>query len=126
MTMMEALAYTNDRYDMDALKRLARLGGNDLVHRMATTFAANVPLRLERLRRAADAGDADGVEAVVHSLKGSSAQLGLLTIAQCCARAEERCGDGDLAAALPDVTQIEAELPGDTEWLVAISTTVAP
>jgi len=110
-----------DRYDTAALERLARFGGAALLQRMAAMLAVDGPRRVERLRHAAEAGDAAAVAAVLHSLKATAAQLGLAALAACCARAEDLCADGDLAAARGDVERVAAELPVDIEWLRAMS-----
>jgi HPt (histidine-containing phosphotransfer) domain-containing protein len=108
---------TDARYDAAAIERLARFGGNALVDRMIAMFLADVPPRVERMQRAAEAGDASTVAAAMHSLKSTAAQLGLVALASRCARAEQLCRAGDLAAALADVRDVAAALPDDMRWL---------
>jgi HPt (histidine-containing phosphotransfer) domain-containing protein len=121
-----AFAATRERFDGAALERLMRFGGAALLHRMTEMFAADVPHRFERMRRAAALADAAGVGAVAHSLKSTAAQLGLVALSSRCARIESLCVAGKLDNARGDLAAAEDELSLDIEWLRAMSAKVKP
>ncbi len=72
--------------DPEAIRRLLRAGGPDLVEKMLLLFLANTPDRLSRMRTGAEGADWASLERAAHSMKSSAAYLGLGDLH---ARAEE-------------------------------------
>jgi HPt (histidine-containing phosphotransfer) domain-containing protein len=63
--------------DSAALERLLKAGGRDLVDKMVALFLRHTPDRLSLLRTGAETDDWASVERAAHSMKSSSANLGL-------------------------------------------------
>jgi two-component system, sensor histidine kinase and response regulator len=96
--------------DPEALARLARWGGDQLVRQMVELFLAQAPERLEAARAGLAAGSADEVQRAAHALKSSSAQVGALRVSALCVEIESRGAGGDLAG-VPDLLDaLEREL----------------
>jgi HPt (histidine-containing phosphotransfer) domain-containing protein len=74
--------------DDEALGRIRAIGGDSLVDQMVELFVVDVPARLERLRCALAADDRTAVARAAHSIRGSAATLGALTVAQLCTSLE--------------------------------------
>jgi len=72
--------------DPEAIRRLLRAGGRDLVEKLLLLFLENTPDRLLRMRTGAEGGDWASIERAAHSMKSSAAHLGLGDLR---ARAEE-------------------------------------
>jgi HPt (histidine-containing phosphotransfer) domain-containing protein len=64
--------------------------------------------RVEAIADAAQRGDAEQVEREAHSLKGASATLGAVRLAEVCAELEEAGYKADLARALTLVDELVA------------------
>ena len=78
--------------DDKALGRIRAIGGDTLVEQMVELFVVDVPARLERLRCAVAAGDRTAVARAAHSIRGSAATLGAVTVAQICTALELAAG----------------------------------
>jgi HPt (histidine-containing phosphotransfer) domain-containing protein len=78
--------------DDEALGRIRAIGGDSLVEQMVELFMVDVPARMERLRCAVVAGDRTAVARVAHSIRGSAATLGALTLARLCTELELAAG----------------------------------
>jgi HPt (histidine-containing phosphotransfer) domain-containing protein len=113
----ELICNEPERYDARWIERLIAVGGCALVDRLVAMFVNDAPGRLEKARGAAFSGDAMSVETIAHSLKSSTAQLGLVALAVRFERAERACGTGDLASAAAEIVAAAQELPGDIRWL---------
>jgi HPt (histidine-containing phosphotransfer) domain-containing protein len=70
------------------LQELARSGDPHLLERLGASFARDAPLRLQALRAAVAAGDADAVKFGVHTIRGSAATLGAREVVAACRRIE--------------------------------------
>jgi CheY-like chemotaxis protein len=70
------------------LHALAHAGDPELLQKLEASFARDTPLRLQALRAAVAAGDADAVAFNVHTLKGSAANLGATEMVATCRRIE--------------------------------------
>ena len=89
---------------VDQLRSLAQAGNSDLLGKLQASFARDTPIRLQALRAAVAAGDAEGVAFNVHTLKGSAANLGA----------------GDIVATCRLIESLEAAPPGlEIELLLA-------
>lgn len=85
-----------DCVDSNRVAVLLRTGGRDLVDELIRLYFEEMPSRLDRVREAAESGDADTVRTVAHSIKGSSSNLGLPGVAMASADLEEAGRKGDL------------------------------
>lgn len=63
------------------LQTLARAGDPHLLERLGASFARDAPRRLQALRTAVAAGDADTAMLALHALRGSAASLGAREVA---------------------------------------------
>ena len=54
--------------------------GADLVREIVDVYLADAPLRVNAITTAADASDADALHRATHTLKGSSANVGLVSL----------------------------------------------
>lgn len=73
---------------VEQLRALARAGNSELLVKLHAAFARDTPARLEALRAAVAAGDAEAITFNAHTLKGSAANLGALQVAETCDRIE--------------------------------------
>ena len=78
----------------EPIERLHQMGqalGRDIPQRIIRLYLEDAPSRLAILRRSLAAGDAAGMDQAAHSLKGSSANLGALGLAELCDELELLC-----------------------------------
>jgi HPt (histidine-containing phosphotransfer) domain-containing protein len=68
-----------------------------------------VPNQLKALREATEQGDAQSVERVVHTLKGSCGNMGAWKMESICAELEDAGHSGDLTAAPRLISRLEEE-----------------
>ena len=61
---------------------------------LITTYLADAKLRLQLIQQGLQAQDYEAVRLAAHSLKGASANLGALLLAQICERLEHDCKAG--------------------------------
>lgn len=73
------------------------------------TYVQDSAARLEDLREAYARGDADAVRKSAHSLKGASANLGLVYLAELCRQFEEAGREGNIAGREAQLLQIQQE-----------------
>jgi HPt (histidine-containing phosphotransfer) domain-containing protein len=73
---------------VEQLQALAQAGNAGLLGKLQASFARDTPERLQALRAAVAAGDADAVAFNVHTLKGSAANLGALQVVRLCQQIE--------------------------------------
>lgn len=64
------------------LKKLSDRTGQDVLGQLVQSYLKDTPGRIQELRRAASSGDSEKVRFMAHTLKGSSSNLGLQTVAQ--------------------------------------------
>jgi signal transduction histidine kinase/CheY-like chemotaxis protein/HPt (histidine-containing phosphotransfer) domain-containing protein len=98
--------------DLEALERLrselAGLGPGKSADPLIRQFVDTMSERVEAIADAAQRGDAEQVEREAHSLKGASATLGAVRLAEVCAELEEAGYKADLARALTLVDELVA------------------
>lgn len=85
----------------------------DDIRELAGLFLQARRADLARLDAALAAGDLDGVRAVGHTFKGSSAPFGFPEAGRLGAALEEAAASGDREAIARLVPQLRASLPGD-------------
>ena len=99
-----------DPQQLDSLRRLEQAAGKPLVREIVNSFLAQASDRLARLRQAFLAADVQELVSVAHSLKGSSAQLGAVRVADLSARLEEKGRNAELSGAAALLTELEQEI----------------
>ena len=85
--------------DPDRMAVLLRTGGRAMINELIDLYLDEMPVRLDLLREAVEAGDAEAVRAAAHKIKGSSANLGLPGVASASATLEDVGRRGDLEEA---------------------------
>src|SRR5207237_9790107 len=92
-----------DPATLELLRTTGRLG------EVIALYLRQMPGQLEALRRAAERGEAATLAEEVHSLKGSSAQLGATTLADLAATLQGMGETGTLEGVLAGVDALERE-----------------
>jgi two-component system, sensor histidine kinase and response regulator len=108
----EAKADTGGSVDISVLAGLRELQGEgepDILNELIELYLDEVPAQLEALGEAAQMGEAQSVERIAHSLKGSSANMGALRMEALCAELEEAGRAEDLRAASEQISRLEGE-----------------
>jgi two-component system, sensor histidine kinase and response regulator len=98
-----------DESVLEALRDLQVEGDPDLLQELSELFMKEVPTELGALREAAQRGDAQEVERIAHTLKGSSANMGAVRMESICAELEERARSRELTDALAQISNLESE-----------------
>ena len=86
--------------------QLRELGGDALVHKLFRTFVGHAPVRRRELKSAEEARDSEELTRAVHSLRSSSAMLGLTELSELAGELESLADEGlidDLVARLPEL-----------------------
>jgi CheY-like chemotaxis protein len=91
-----------------ALRHLQGAGRPDLLAELLTVYLRDTPRRLTALHEAVAGADAEAVRREVHSLKGSSSQIGAVQVARLCADLEEQAGATDLRGATETLRRLDA------------------
>jgi PAS domain S-box-containing protein len=94
--------------ESDALARVE--GDLALLAELVRLFSAELPKRLEELRRCVDASDARGLERAAHALKGAVHTFGGSGAVEALAALEDLARGGSLAAAAARVASVEHEV----------------
>jgi CheY-like chemotaxis protein/HPt (histidine-containing phosphotransfer) domain-containing protein len=84
---------------LDSLRRLSETSGKPIVQTLVDTYLAETPRRIARMREALAGADSADLTFVAHSLKGISAQLGVIEVAAVSAEIERIGKDADLGRA---------------------------
>lgn len=90
----------DDAIDPAAIDRLDRLGGDELVGKMAALFVELGPERMAAATEGLEAGDLDAVERAAHSLKSSAGNVGAVELGEAAGRLE-RLAEEKRAEAIP-------------------------
>ncbi|HEX3130001.1 MAG TPA: ATP-binding protein [Thermoanaerobaculia bacterium] len=104
---------------LDSLFRLEQAAGRSVVRGVIDSFLAEVPARVERMRKAIADADAESLNFAAHVLKGGAAQLGAQRLAAVCRELEERSRDGNLDGAGDLLGTLEEEASLATDVLLA-------
>ena len=78
-----------DRSVLASLRELQQEGEPDIMRELIELFLSDVPPQLVALREAVEAGDANSVERVAHTLRGSCGNMGAVGMEDICAELEE-------------------------------------
>ncbi len=95
--------------DPQALARLRELdpdGRQGVLGRVLTAFDTSLARMIVQLQGQADAGDADVVAGIAHTLKSSSASVGALALSRACADVEARLRAGQVADLSHDIQRL--------------------
>jgi CheY-like chemotaxis protein/HPt (histidine-containing phosphotransfer) domain-containing protein len=104
----------------DVARARERLGGDrQLLRELITIFRADAPALMDRIRKAATAGNADALRRAAHALKGALGTLDAPRAYQAAIRVEETARSGDLSGARTLVDTLSAELARLGKALVA-------
>lgn len=99
-------------------------GGTDLVTELVELFVGDVPARLDALAGAIANGDPEALVRAAHSLKGSSATMGAVGMAELCRRLETHGRAGDVTSAAPVLALLQEEFERASralhDWLSAL------
>jgi signal transduction histidine kinase/CheY-like chemotaxis protein len=95
---------------LDSLRRLGETAGKPIVQPLIETYLAETPRRLARMREAVARSDAADLNFVAHSLKGISAQLGVVRVAEISAQLERMGAEAELGGAEQLLAALEREL----------------
>ncbi|MEM7350270.1 MAG: Hpt domain-containing protein [Acidobacteriota bacterium] len=94
---------------IERLREMGRVLGGDVPRRILQVYLGDAPQRLAALRQSLTAGDAAAVEQAAHALKGSSANLGAVTLADLCHEIERQSRDSPTAGTVEQLSAVEAE-----------------
>ncbi|HEY4573165.1 MAG TPA: Hpt domain-containing protein, partial [Thermoanaerobaculia bacterium] len=93
-----------------SLRQLGELNGKPLLQNLIETYLAETPQRVARMREAVARTDAADLVFVAHSLKGISAQIGVVRVAALSAEIERTGRENGLAAAAGLIPELEREI----------------
>ena len=94
------------------LRRAQDAFGNPaFIRELAGLFLSNTPGKMDRIRQALAAGDAEAVGQAAHALRSSCGMLGAAQLADAFTRMEEAAAGGDLAAAAAAFQDAERDVP---------------
>ena len=102
--------------DTTVLDELRGLGGDDL-RGIVELYFSDVAVQIDRLHSYLDDGDAEGVAAAAHRIKGASLSMGAARLAALASEAEVAGRDGDLSPCAGLVASLEDEVEPTREAL---------
>jgi two-component system, sensor histidine kinase and response regulator len=105
---------------LEGLRELQQEGEPDILSELIALFLEDTLLQFVALRETLKNEDAQSVERIAHTLKGSCGNMGALRMATLCAELQEVGSYGDLALALGLLDQLEAEFERVRTALAAI------
>ncbi len=91
------------------LRQLQPPGEPDVLKEVLQLFLDDVPVRIERLRAAWQAGNAVEMQRAAHSLKGSAGNIGANDLLAVCRVLDDRSKSGDLSNLPELVASLDAE-----------------
>ncbi|MEW6755958.1 MAG: Hpt domain-containing protein, partial [Candidatus Latescibacterota bacterium] len=100
---------TTPRFDRAGLLRRV-LDDEEVAREVVTEFLADTPGQLAALRQAIATGQPDAVRQAAHSVKGATANLGGVRMAEVARALEQAARAGDLAPAADLLAELEDEL----------------
>ena len=97
--------------DSEALGRLRKIGGADLVKKMIALFLENLPVRVQVAFAGVRGGDWAEVERAGHSLKSSAAYLGLRELSERAAALESLAAQARRSDVEPLLRDLAESIP---------------
>jgi PAS domain S-box-containing protein len=104
----------------EQVQDLQQLGNPEVLRRAITAYLTDAPQRLTTIRQAMISGDVAALKQAAHSLKGSSATLGFMSLAACCQELEAIGHMHALDQASSCLTRVEAEYDAVQRTLVMV------
>jgi two-component system sensor histidine kinase/response regulator len=95
--------------DRDIIENLRDLGGSEMLSELAQMLFEDTRSNLATLRKALEEGDAQSVEQVAHTLKGSCGNMGAIRVAAICAELQNISSSGDLTRAPELLDHLETQ-----------------
>jgi signal transduction histidine kinase/DNA-binding response OmpR family regulator len=74
---------------INEIRQLQKPEGQNILHKIISSFLVNSPRLLERLKQAVAVGNHEDIWQITHSLKSSSASLGAIQMAKICEKLEK-------------------------------------
>jgi HPt (histidine-containing phosphotransfer) domain-containing protein len=105
-------AGTLDPAILESLRELERAGSKGFLGRMVRIYIDDTGKRLEALRQAVDAGDAQAVRQIAHALKSSSGNVGASALARMFRELEAMGHTGETGRGRPLLDSILEEFDG--------------
>ncbi len=103
--------------DANALTRLEKLGGEQLLNKMIDIFLERSPQRLDDACLGGRVGDLESISRAVHSLKSSAGNVGATEVRDLAQRIETMAENGEKDIVLPLLTQLSVSLDNASSWL---------
>jgi HPt (histidine-containing phosphotransfer) domain-containing protein len=110
-----------DESALEAIREVQEAGAPDLIAETVELFLGTTPERLAALKVAVAAGDATGIRAMGHAIKGSCLLLGLTRLGKACEVMELSGAEGKLDSTPLWLDRIESELALATERLARVT-----
>jgi PAS domain S-box-containing protein len=98
-----------DRQVLDQLRKLLTNGKPELLARAINLYLGESPKLMQKLKQAADDGDAPAIARAAHSLKSSSANVGATALSRYCGEIEASARHADTEEARKMFPKIETE-----------------
>jgi HPt (histidine-containing phosphotransfer) domain-containing protein len=105
--------------DRNALQRLERVGGADLLVRIIDQFLASARQRLETACDCGKSGNLETLGKTLHSLKDAASNLGALGVRDLSAHIERLSVQGAKDLILPLLCQLDRMLQQTEHWLLS-------
>jgi PAS domain S-box-containing protein len=99
-----------DHSILDEVLEFAGKGGEELVRDLIGLFFAEMPARIDNLRKGVKHADPECVTRAAHAMKGGAGNLGAVRAAALCTQLERQSRAGDLTGAGAIVAELEAEM----------------
>ncbi len=84
-------------------------GGDEIVIELVETFTETLDIYLERLGVAVDTNNYELAAKIVHSIKGSSSNLGVNSLVQLCVKFKRKCDSGVFGGLAQDLERLKYE-----------------
>ncbi len=99
----------NALFNMAAIDSLRKLGGDPFIQRLVQTYIESATKEIAQMRHAVAAGDSHAMAAHAHTLKSSSAYLGLAAVSARAHSIEIHGKAGEVQAAGKELEKLDAE-----------------
>lgn len=111
--------WIGERVEFDAkiIAQLEEVGGRELVEELFELYLTHAPARLQEIRRAIGAGEAEQAAKAIHSLRSSSATLGALSLAERLGGFENAALAGGIGGLADRWSEVEREVERFLETL---------
>jgi HPt (histidine-containing phosphotransfer) domain-containing protein len=81
--------------DIDVLNELKEIMEDDF-DELISIFISDGQVQIDNLKKAIDSSNVDDARRIAHTLKGSSANLGVLDLSETCKQLEHKAAEGSL------------------------------